>query len=118
MHAIGVGIFAAALALRWYSIIHLGRYFTVNVAISEAHRVVDTGPYRLVRHPSYTGSLLAFLGLGICMANFAAIAVIMVPVTAAFLHRIRVEEAVLSGALGENYRRYMSHTKRLIPGIY
>ena len=117
-YAAGVGVFAAGLMLRWYSILYLGKLFTVNVAISVEHRVVETGPFRFIRHPSYAGALLAFLGFGVCLRNFAALAVIMIPVTLVFLHRIRIEETVLSGALGENYRRYMSHTRRLIPGIY
>ena len=117
-HAAGVGMFAAGLILRWYAIIYLGRLFTVNVAISEEHRVVASGPYRFIRHPSYSGALLAFLGFAVCLGNIAALALIMVPVTWVFQHRIRIEEAVLAAALGENYRRYMSHTKRLIPGIY
>src|SRR5664279_62984 len=58
----GTLIFVAGLAIRWYAIVHLGRFFTVNMAISADHRLIDTGPYRLVRHPSYTGALMAFLG--------------------------------------------------------
>ncbi len=59
---LGIAIFAAGLAMRWYAIVHLGRFFTVNVAIAASHRLIDTGPYRFVRHPSYTGALMAFLG--------------------------------------------------------
>lgn len=114
----GVLLFCAGLALRWYSIAYLGKYFTVNVSISADHRVIDTGPYRFIRHPSYTGALLEFLGFALCLQNVAALAAIMIPVVASFSYRIRVEEAVLAAALGENYRRYMRHTRRLIPGIY
>ena len=117
-YACGVLMFCAGLVLRWYSIFYLGKYFTVNVAVSDDHRVIDSGPYRIVRHPSYSGALLEFLGFGLCLQNVAALAVIMIPVTCAFLYRIGVEEAVLLSALGENYDRYMRHTKRLIPGIY
>ena len=114
----GVFLFCVGLVLRWYSILYLGKYFTVNVSISPDHRVIDTGPYRFIRHPSYTGALLEFLGFALCLQNVAALAAIMIPVVASFSYRIRVEEAVLTTALGENYRRYMRHTKRLIPGIY
>ena len=90
----------------------------MNVSVSPDHRVIDTGPYRYIRHPSYSGALLEFLGLALCLQNLAALAAIMIPVAVSFSYRIRVEEAVLAAALGENYRWYMRHTRRLIPGIY
>ena len=61
----GFGLFVCGIVLRWYSIGHLGRYFTVDVAIAKEHRVIDSGPYRFIRHPSYTGALVAFLGFGL-----------------------------------------------------
>jgi protein-S-isoprenylcysteine O-methyltransferase len=115
---LGVVLFLAGLVLRWYSIIHLGRFFTVNVAIAADHRLIDTGPYRFVRHPSYTGALLAFLGLGLCLDNWASLVVMIIPVVLVFLRRMQVEEAALLQGLGEPYRSYMSRTKRLIPSIY
>jgi protein-S-isoprenylcysteine O-methyltransferase len=116
--ALGAAIFAVGIALRWYAIVHLGRFFTVNVAISPDHRLVDTGPYRLVRHPSYTGTLMAFLGLGLCTCNAAALAALVIPTLLVFLRRMHVEEAALAAAFGDRYRDYMRRTKRLIPAIY
>jgi protein-S-isoprenylcysteine O-methyltransferase len=118
LRVLGTGLFAAGLAIRWYSIIHLGRFFTVNVAIAMNHRLIDTGPYRFVRHPSYTGALIAFLGLGLCLANWASLTAIVVPVFLVFQRRMQVEEAALLQGLGDQYRVYMSRTKRLIPAIY
>jgi protein-S-isoprenylcysteine O-methyltransferase len=115
---LGVVLFAAGLSIRWYSIVHLGRFFTVNVAIADNHRLIDTGPYRFVRHPAYTGALMAFLGLGLCLDNWASLLVLMVPVFLAFLRRMRVEESVLLQGLGDPYRDYMTRTKRLIPAVY
>jgi protein-S-isoprenylcysteine O-methyltransferase Ste14 len=114
----GAVLFAAGLVLRWYSIIHLGRFFTVDVAIASDHRLIDTGPYRLVRHPSYTGALMAFVGLALCMANWASLIVLIVPVFGVFLRRMQVEEAALLEGLGGPYQDYMQRTKRLIPGVY
>jgi protein-S-isoprenylcysteine O-methyltransferase len=94
------------------------RFFTVNVAIAANHRLIDTGPYRFVRHPSYTGALMAFLGLALCLANWASLAVMLIPVFLVFLRRMRVEEGVLLQALGAHYREYMHRTKRLIPAVY
>ena len=121
LHAIrclGVALVVAGLSLRWYSIIHLGRYFTVNVAVAAGQRVVDSVPYRLVRHPSYSGSLIAFLGLGICSENYLSLLVLLLPVTLAFLRRISIEEAALNEALGSDYKAYTARTRRLIPWIY
>jgi protein-S-isoprenylcysteine O-methyltransferase Ste14 len=115
---LGFILFLAGLALRWYSIGYLGRYFTVDVSISAEHRLVDSGPYHYVRHPTYTGALLAFVGLGFCFGNWLTILFLAVPIIGAFLWRIWIEERALTEALGEDYRAYMRRTKRLIPGVY
>jgi len=115
---VGLALMVAGLLLRWWAVAHLGRFFTVNVAVASDHRVVDTGPYRLIRHPSYTGILLTCLGVGLCFGNFASLLVIVVPIVALALKRVQIEEAALASELGEHYRTYMSHTKRLIPGVY
>lgn len=115
---LGYSLFIAGLALRWYAIIHLGRFFTVNVAIARDHRVVDDGPYRFIRHPSYTGGLLAVFGFCLTFDNLASLLIIFVPVCAITLWRIHVEETALLTALGEPYRQYMQKTKRLIPLVY
>jgi protein-S-isoprenylcysteine O-methyltransferase len=114
----GIVVFAIGIALRWYAIIRLGRFFTVDVSIATDHKVIDTGPYRFVRHPSYSGALLAFFGFGLCLQNWVSVLVVMAPITAAFLWRVHVEERALSDALGEDYRRYATCTKRLIPFVY
>jgi protein-S-isoprenylcysteine O-methyltransferase len=114
----GCALFGLGLALRWYSIMYLGRFFTVNVAIHSGHEVIDTGPYRFIRHPSYAGALLAFLGLALSLANWWSLALIMVPVLWAFSRRISVEESALASALGAPYIQYMARTKRLAPFIY
>lgn len=115
---LGVVLFVAGLLLRWWAIVTLGRFFTVDVTIEKDHEVVERGPFRLVRHPSYTGVLLAFVGWALTLGNWAAMLVVLVPIFAAFIHRMNVEEEALRGALGERYREYMKRTKRLVPGIY
>ncbi len=115
---VGFILFLGGLALRWYSIGYLGRYFTVDVSISTGHKLIDSGPYRHIRHPTYTGALLAFVGLGFCFGNWLTILFLTVPIIGAFLWRIRIEESALTEALGEDYRGYMRRTKRLIPWVY
>jgi protein-S-isoprenylcysteine O-methyltransferase len=117
-YVLGIGVFVMGLALRFYSVMYLGRFFTINVAIASDHRLIDRGPYRFIRHPSYTGVLMLFFGLGLGLGNWVSVVIIMVPIFAAFLWRMRVEEAALLEALGEPYRNYMRRTKRLIPWIY
>lgn len=114
----GVLCYVLGLSLRWYSIVLLGRFFTVNVAIATDHRLIDTGPYRYLRHPSYSGALLAFLGLGLCMGNWISILLLIVPIFLVFIRRMNVEERALLQGLGEPYRDYMRRTKRLIPAVY
>lgn len=118
LYPLGLLLFAAGLALRWWSIVHLGRFFTVDVAIATDHHVVDTGPYRLVRHPSYAGAILAFAGYGICLGNWVSLLAVTLPIARAFLLRIEVEERALSAALGHSYREYASRTRRLLPFVY
>jgi protein-S-isoprenylcysteine O-methyltransferase len=114
----GCVILLAGLALRWWSILYLGRFFTVNVAVHEGHRVVDSGPYRYVRHPSYTGALIAFLGLSLGFGSWLSVLLVMLPTWLAYAWRIRIEERTLAEALGENYRGYIRRTKRLVPLVY
>jgi protein-S-isoprenylcysteine O-methyltransferase len=118
LYIFGFILFLGGLALRWYSIGYLGRYFTVDVSISTEHKLIDSGPYRYIRHPSYTGALLAFVGLGFCFGNWLTVFFLTVPIVAAFLWRINIEEKALIEALGENYRSYIRRTKRLIPWVY
>ena len=114
----GVVLFCAGLLLRWWAIITLGRFFTVDVTIEKDHDLVERGPFRMVRHPSYTGVLLAFVGFGLSFRNWAALLVILLPIGAAFIHRMNVEEDALSRALGPRYGNYMKRTKRLVPFVY
>lgn len=114
----GCAAMAAGLAFRAWSIHVLARWFTVDVAIGPDHQLVRSGPYRLLRHPSYTGALLTFYGFGLALGSAWSLAALVLVVTAAFLWRIRVEEAALRGAFPDAYPAYARETKRLIPGVW
>jgi protein-S-isoprenylcysteine O-methyltransferase len=118
LYIAGIVLTIVGIALRWFAIYWLGRWFTVNVAIAEDQKLIDTGPYRYVRHPSYTGALLAFLGISLCIGKVISILIIMLPVVAVFSWRIHVEETVLAQAFGAPWQAYAARTKRLVPGIY
>jgi protein-S-isoprenylcysteine O-methyltransferase Ste14 len=117
-HVIAAVLLLAGLALRWTAILTLGRFFTANVAIHEHQAVITRGPYRYVRHPSYTGLLMVFVGLGVFLDNWLSLAVLVLPITLAVMHRIRLEESVLVNALGPAYSDYCARTRRLIPGVF
>jgi protein-S-isoprenylcysteine O-methyltransferase Ste14 len=114
----GLALLVMGQVLRWWSMATLGRLFTVYVAIRDGHRVVQSGPYRLIRHPSYTAILLVHLGAALCLGNALSAVALLVPVSLALGYRMRVEEAALIEALGPEYSEYMTRTKRLVPGLY
>ncbi len=116
--AIGLGLFVLGIVLRWWAIVVLGRFFTVDVRIAKDHQLVETGPFRFLRHPSYTGALLAVVGFALSLRNWAALLMIVLPILAAFIRRMNVEEEALTNALGAHYIAYMRRTKRLLPGVY
>lgn len=115
---LGMAMMVCGIAVRWWAIRVLAQWFTVDVAIREGHRLVRSGPYRHVRHPSYTGALLTFYGFALAFGNWLSLAVVVVFVTAAFLWRIRIEERVLSQAFPQDYPAYVRETKRLVPGVW
>jgi hypothetical protein len=81
--------------------------------VQEGHCVIRSGAYRMRRHPSYTGLLAAPLGFGIALDSWLSVIVLV-----GVLIRIYVEESALSSALGESYRQYAAHTRRLIPWVW
>ncbi|HJT17962.1 MAG TPA: isoprenylcysteine carboxylmethyltransferase family protein [Thermoanaerobaculia bacterium] len=115
---VGIILMLTGIAIRWTAIATLKRYFTVDVAIARDHKVIDSGLYAIVRHPSYAGSLISCFGLGLAFCNWLSFAVVMLFAIVGIAYRIAVEEDALLDALGDDYRRYASRTKRLIPGIY
>ncbi len=115
---IGASVFAIGAALRWWSIWHLGRFFTVNVAVAQDHRVVDTGPYRYIRHPSYTGIILEYSGLGLTLGTWPSLLTVLIFPVVAILYRIRVEEKALNAHLPSAYAAYSARTKKIVPLVF
>jgi len=115
---LGIVVMLLGLALRWYSIRVLGRFFTRDVAIREGHRIVRDGPYRYLRHPCYSGTLLQILGIGLVLDGWRALTVLAAVNAVGFGYRIAVEEAALRAAFGDEYLAYARATKRIVPLIY
>jgi protein-S-isoprenylcysteine O-methyltransferase len=114
----GCALMLLGMPLRWWSVRTLAQFFTIDVAIREGHRLIRGGPYRLLRHPSYTGALMTFWGFGLALGHWSSLLVLIVPVTAAFLWRIRIEERVLADAFPAEYPAYARETRRLIPYLW
>ena len=116
LFVVGLIFLWAGMGLRWYSILALGTSFTSEVATRAGQQVMQSGPYRLIRHPSYTGGMLTLLGIVVCCLNWVSLAA-LIPAFAGYGYRIRVEEEALVDGLGDEYREYMRRTRRLIPFI-
>lgn len=116
--AFGLVMYLAGFAMRRWSEMALGRYFTFTVMTSADQPVITTGPYRIVRHPGYTGVLLVVVGAGFVAGNWIGLLGFTVSVLFPLLYRIRVEETALLGALGDRYRSYAAAHKRLVPLVW
>jgi len=115
---IGIAVMLAGTAFRFYAMSVLGRSFTYYVAVHAEQTVVEVGPYRYIRHPSYTGALMIFLGMGLALGNWAGLLALLACIGIAYAYRISVEESALVAALGEPYRQYMRRTRRLVPFLF
>lgn len=116
--AVGIVAMVVGTVIRLWAVRALGPQFRRVVAVSPDQPVVTTGPYRWVRHPSYTGALLIFGGFGLALANAWSVLVLVVLPAMAYLRRIRVEEAELAAVLGERYLSYAHGRARLIPSVW
>jgi protein-S-isoprenylcysteine O-methyltransferase Ste14 len=114
----GLALLMLGIIIRWTAIRDLGKYFTSTVRIKDNHRLIRTGMYEHLRHPAYTGALVAHLGLGMAFANWYSLALSSIPFFIAAMYRMRVEEQVLFAEFGQEYVDYARSTKRLIPKVY
>jgi protein-S-isoprenylcysteine O-methyltransferase Ste14 len=106
------------LALRVWAVLALGGAFSTFVQVTGDQTVVTRGPYRWVRHPSYTGLLLIGLGFGVGAGNWLSLLICAVVPLLGLLPRIAVEEAEMVRVLGGQYRDYQTTTHRLVPGLW
>ena len=113
---LGLGAFAGGLAIAVWARRHLGRYWSGAIARKEGQRIVRTGPYRLVRHPIYTGLLVAVLGSALVLGNLRGFLALLC-ITLAYALKIRREEQFLMTEFGDDYRRYRAEVKALIPFV-
>ena len=115
---LGIAVMFLGLFLRHWSIIVLGRYFRTTIELEKGQKVIQKGPYKYVRHPSYAGIVLFFVGYGLLSKNWLSLFAAVCLPTASLVYRIRIEEVALAEGLGAEYAAYQGKTKKLIPGIW
>ncbi len=113
----GTALMLAGSVVRRICFRTLGRYFTGAVTVSSDQPVIERGPYRWVRHPSYTAGMATLLGVGVAFGSELAAAILLVVSCYGYLRRVAVEEKALLVTLGEPYRAYAARTKRFIPFV-
>jgi len=115
---LGLALIVIGQVLRFTIVFSLGKFFTVNVAIAQDHKLKTDGFYRFIRHPSYSASLLSFAGYGITLNNWISLILVVSSVATAFLIRIRIEEKTLIDHFGGEYMEYIKRTKKLVPFVF
>jgi protein-S-isoprenylcysteine O-methyltransferase Ste14 len=115
---VGVAIMISGVVFRQYVIAFLGKFFTATIQIKKDHELIQSGPYRYIRHPSYLGILILSLGLGIAMANWISLILCIVLPAIGLMQRIKFEEKELEQHFGQQYQDYRKNTWRVIPFIY
>jgi protein-S-isoprenylcysteine O-methyltransferase Ste14 len=96
--------------------VHLGQHWSGHVTLKAGHRLIRSGPYALVRHPIYTGILLAIIGTAVALDDWAGVIAILI-VTETFVRKLRIEERWLTEEFGDEYRTYRREVKALVPGV-
>jgi len=114
---VGIALMWVGIGFRYYAMRVLGRCFTFQVDVRSGQTVMEAGPYRYIRHPSYTGALLTVIGLGLVLGNWASLAAMLACILVGYAYRIHIEEAALVSALGQPYKEYMTRTTRLVPFV-
>jgi len=117
LFVIGVLMIFLGSVLRRYCWRTLGEYFTGDVRARPDQPVISSGPYRLVRHPSYTAGMMMFIGIGLALGSWLSLALLTIATIATYSYRVAVEERALLDTIGEPYDAYMKERKRFIPYV-
>lgn len=115
---IALAAMAAGLFLRVWAVLTLGRYFTWFITVYEDHKVIRSGPFRFIRHPSYCGALILFIATLVFIHAWAAAVLSAIFQLFAYIRRIRYEEREMIERLGESYVRYKREVKALVPLVW
>jgi protein-S-isoprenylcysteine O-methyltransferase Ste14 len=113
-YGIGVALTAAGIGFALWARAILGGNWSGTVTVKEDHALVRRGPYGLVRHPIYTGMLLAFAGTAVCVGQWRAL-VAFALILGALLRKLRLEERWMAETFGDDYAEYRRTTPALVP---
>lgn len=111
-------IMLSGLALRTWAVYTLGNFFTMQLAAHKEQALIRSGPYKYVRHPSYTGAFLIYAGTAVFLHSWFSLIAALIILPAAWLSRIYYEEKLLFDKFGEEYINYCRSVKKLIPWIW
>jgi protein-S-isoprenylcysteine O-methyltransferase Ste14 len=114
----GIGALVLGLAMRAWGMATLGRHYTRTVREVDEHQLVMSGPYAVIRHPGYAGTILVWCGYALASAGWVAALVVGAVMLAAYGYRVHTEEALLRGVFGQKYEEYRQRTWRLVPFVY
>jgi protein-S-isoprenylcysteine O-methyltransferase Ste14 len=115
---VGIVVMLGGLALRVWANRILGRFYTSTLRVTDRQRIVRQGPYKILRHPGYSGMILTWAGAGLATANWIMTMVIILLMISSYRYRILSEEAMLHAKFGEEYQAYATRTWKLLPFIY
>jgi protein-S-isoprenylcysteine O-methyltransferase Ste14 len=118
MKAIGAGLIILGTALFVWARRALQANYSGHVSVKSEQTLIQSGPYRFIRHPAYAGYLLMALGISLGYSSLAGLCAIPLLLVPGLVYRIRVEEKLLAAHFGEQFHQYSSRTARLIPGIW
>ncbi len=113
---VGFALEVAGVAFAIWARQHLGRLWSGTVTLKEGHRIVQSGPYRLARHPIYTGLIMAMVGVALGRRDLAGVVALGL-FTLGLLRKVAIEEALLSGRFGADYDAYRGKVRAIIPFI-
>lgn len=113
----GIALMVLGIFFRQWSISLLGGFFSALISVQEGQTIIRKGPYRYIRHPSYTGAIMIVTGIGLAILSWGAVFVLLLVSFAVYGYRIRIEEKALVAKYGEEYISHVKETKMLIPFI-
>lgn len=114
----GIALLIAGFSLQLSAMLALRELYSLSLQAHSEQRVITRGPYRWVRHPGYLAQMVCWFGFALATRNALVIAVVVLADLLVYPSRIRVEERLLLETVGEAYREYAAHTRRLLPGIW
>jgi protein-S-isoprenylcysteine O-methyltransferase Ste14 len=114
---LGLVLVAFGIAFREWAVLSLGRFFTVAVTIASGQKLVTRGPYRWLRHPTYSGSIISLVGFPLSLGTWVGGLLVLILSLGGYLYRVRIEEKALLEVFGDEYWDYMQHTWQFFPGL-